>query len=159
MKFMMNGAITLATLDGANIEIMNEVGENNIVIFGLRDEEVFDYYKNGNYNACEVYGSNPSLKQVVDQLVSGFLPAARDEFAPIVDRLLRYNDEFFILKDFVSYCDAQERIGLYYRDKLHWSKMSLANIACSGTFSADYTIEKYASGIWNINRKPLDFKL
>jgi len=159
MKFMMNGAITLATLDGANIEIMNEVGENNIVIFGLRDEEVFDYYKNGNYNAHDIYSSDPSLKRVVDQLVSGFLPAARDEFTPIVDRLLRYNDEFFILKDFVSYCDAQERIGLYYRDKQHWSKMSLSNIACSGIFSADYTIGKYASGIWNINRKPLDFKL
>ena len=159
MKFMMNGAVTLATLDGANIEIMNEVGENNIVIFGLRDEEVFKYYQNGNYNAFELYQTNPNIKRVVDQLVNGFLPVSREEFIPIVDRLLRFNDEFFVLKDFEAYCDAQERIGLYYRDKQHWMKMSLANIACSGVFSADYTIEKYASGIWNVNRKPLDFKL
>ena len=159
MKFMMNGAITLATLDGANIEIMNEVGENNIVIFGLKDDEVFEYYKHGNYNAMEIYNNDANLKRVVDQLTNGFLPAAKEEFAPIVERMLRYNDEFFILKDFQSYSDAQERIGLYYRDKQHWMKMSLTNIACSGVFSADYTIEKYASGIWNINRKPLDFKL
>lgn len=159
MKFMMNGAVTLATLDGANIEIMKEVGENNIVIFGLRDEEVYDYYKNGNYNAFDVYNNDPNLKKVVDQLVNSFLPVPKDEFIPIVDRLLRFNDEFFILKDFEAYCDAQERISLYYRNKPHWMKMSLSNIACSGSFSADYTIEKYASGIWNVNRKPLDFKL
>lgn len=159
MKFMMNGAVTLATLDGANIEIMNEVGENNIVIFGLRDEEVFKYYQNGDYNAYELYQSNPNIKRVVDQLVNGFLPTSREEFIPIVDRLLRFNDEFFVLKDFEAYSDAQERIGLYYRDKQHWMKMSLTNIACSGVFSADYTIEKYATGIWNIGRKPLDFEL
>lgn len=159
MKFMMNGAITLATLDGANIEIMNEVGENNIVIFGLRDEEVYEYYQNGGYSAYEYYNHSPSLKLVVDQLINGHFPVPKEEFIPIVDRLLRFNDEFFILRDFESYCDAQERIGLYYRDKQHWTKMSLSNIACSGVFSADYTIEKYASGIWNINRKPLDFKL
>ena len=159
MKFMMNGAVTLATLDGANIEIMNEVGENNIVIFGLRDEDVFKYYQNGTYNAFEVYNNNPRLKQVVDQLINGFLPVSKEEFIPIVDRLLRFNDEFFILKDFEDYCDAQERLGLYYRDKPHWMKMSITNIACSGVFSADYTIERYASGIWNTNRKPLDFKL
>lgn len=159
MKFMMNGAVTLATLDGANIEIMNEVGENNIVIFGLRDEDVFKYYQNGTYNAFEVYNNNPRLKQVVDQLINGFLPVSKEEFIPIVDRLLRFNDEYFILKDFEDYCDAQERLGLYYRDKPHWMKMSITNIACSGVFSADYTIERYASGIWNTNRKPLDFKL
>lgn len=159
MKFMMNGAITLATLDGANIEIMHEVGENNIVIFGLRDEEVFRYYQAGDYNAFEIYQSNPALKRSVDSLINGFLPVNREEFVPIVDRLLRFNDEFFIMKDFEAYCDAQERIGLYYRDKQHWMKMSLTNIACSGVFSADYTIEKYASGIWHVNKKPLDFKL
>lgn len=159
MKFMMNGAVTLATLDGANVEILKEVGENNIVTFGLRDYEVHKYYETGEYNAFDVYNSTPALKTVVDQLVSGFLPTAKDEFMPIVDRLLRYNDEFFVLKDFDSYVDAQERIGLYYRDKQHWMKMSIANIACSGAFSADYTVDKYASGIWHVNRKPLDFNL
>ncbi|MBE0450447.1 MAG: glycogen/starch/alpha-glucan phosphorylase [Clostridia bacterium] len=159
MKFMMNGAITLATLDGANVEILKEVGENNIVTFGLRDYEVHKYYETGEYKAFDVYSSTPALKMVVDQLINGFLPTAKDEFLPIVDRLLRYNDEFFVLKDFDSYVDAQERIGLYYRDKQHWMKMSIANIACSGAFSADYTIDKYASGIWHVNRKPLDFNL
>ena len=110
-------------------------------------------------SAFEVYNNNPRLKQVVDQLINGFLPVSKEEFIPIVDRLLRFNDEFFILKDFEDYCDAQERLGLYYRDKPHWMKMSITNIACSGVFSADYTIERYASGIWNTNRKPLDFKL
>lgn len=159
MKFMMNGAVTIATLDGANIEIMKEVGENNIVIFGLRDADVYDYYKNGNYNAYNVYNSSPALKQVVDQLVNGFLPVPKDEFIPIADRLLRFNDEFFVLQDFEAYCDAQTRLALYYRNKPHWMKMSLTNIACSGTFSADYTIDKYASGIWNVNRNAMDFKL
>lgn len=159
MKFMMNGAVTLATLDGANIEIKNEVGDNNIVIFGLKDEDVFHYYHTGSYNAYELYQNNPALKRAVDALINGTLAVPREEFLPIVDRLLRFNDEFFVLQDFESYCEAQARIGLYYRDKQHWTKMSLANIACSGVFSADYTIEKYASGIWNINRKPLDFKL
>lgn len=159
MKFMMNGAVTLATLDGANVEIMNEVGENNIVLFGLRDDEVYKYYEHGNYNAFDVYNNTPRLKQAVDQLTNGFLPTSRDEFLPIVDRLLRFNDEFFVLKDFESYSDAQERLGLYYRDKRHWMKMSITNIACSGVFSADYTIDRYASGIWHVNRKPLDFNL
>ncbi|MBF4694633.1 glycogen/starch/alpha-glucan phosphorylase [Fusibacter ferrireducens] len=159
MKFMMNGAVTLATLDGANIEIRKEVGENNIVIFGLRDKDVYDYYKNGNYNAFEVYNADPALKKVIDQLINSFLPVPKDEFIPIVDRLLRFNDEYFVLKDFEDYRDAQERIGLYYRNKPHWMKMSLTNIACSGAFSADYTIDKYASGIWHVNRKSLDFKL
>lgn len=152
MKFMMNGAITLATLDGANIEIMDEVGENNIVIFGLKDYEVYNYYYNGGYNAYEIYQSAPSLKRVVDQLINGFFPVSREEFLPIVDRLLRFNDEFFVLKDFEGYCDAQERMGLYYRDKAHWTKMSLNNIACSGRFSADYTIDQYAKEIWHIDR-------
>lgn len=159
MKFMMNGAVTLATLDGANVEIMNEVGENNIVLFGLKDDEVYRYYEQGNYNAFDVYNNTPDLKQVIDQLTNGFLPVPKEEFLPIVERLLRFNDEFFVLKDFESYSDAQERIGLYYRDKRHWMKMSITNIACSGVFSADYTIDKYASGIWHVNRKPLDFNL
>ena len=107
---------------------------------------------------AQVHGEH-GVQEPEGQLVNGFLPVSREEFIPIVDRLLRFNDEFFVLKDFEAYCDAQERIGLYYRDKQHWMKMSLANIACSGVFSADYTIEKYASGIWNVNRKPLDFKL
>lgn len=156
MKFMMNGAITLATLDGANVEILKEVGENNMVIFGLRVEDVYDYYHGGHYNAYDLYHENPRLKTVIDQLVNGFLPAAKDEFIPIVDRLLRFNDEFFVLKDFADYCDAHDRISLYYRNKHHWGKMSLMNIAHSGVFSADYTIGRYAKDIWEIN--PMSMK-
>jgi starch phosphorylase len=159
MKFMMNGAITLATLDGANVEMMNEVGEKNMVIFGLKVQEVFEYYKNGHYNAYELYNNNPNLKAVIDELINGYLKVPKDEFIPIVDRLLRFNDEFFILKDFDSYCEAQSRIGELYRDKYQWQKMSLANIACSGVFSADYTIERYATSIWNVQKKLMDHKL
>jgi starch phosphorylase len=159
MKFMMNGAVTLATLDGANVEIMNEVGESNIILFGLKVEEVYDYYQNGHYNAYEIYNNSPDLKAVIDELVNGYLPVPKDEFIPIADRLLRFNDEFFVLKDFESYRLAQERIAEIYRDKYQWSKMSLANIACSGAFSADYTIERYATSIWNVQKKLLDFKL
>ena len=159
MKFMMNGAITLATLDGANVEIMNEVGENNIILFGLKVEEVYNYYHDGSYNAYELYNNSPNLKAIVDQLVNGYLPVPKDEFIPIVDRLLRFNDEFFVLKDFESYCEAQNQIADRYRDKYQWAKMSLANIACSGTFSADYTVERYATSIWNVQKKLLDFKL
>jgi starch phosphorylase len=159
MKFMMNGAVTLATLDGANVEIMNEVGENNIILFGLKVEEVYDYYQNGHYNAYELYNNSPDLKAVIDELVNGYLPVPKDEFIPIADRLLRFNDEFFILKDFESYCEAQRNIADVYRNKYQWSKMSLANIACSGAFSADYTIERYATSIWNVQKKLLDFKL
>ncbi len=155
MKFMMNGAITLATLDGANVEILREVGENNMVLFGLRVQDVYDYYQTGDYNAYEIYHDNPVLKTVVDQLVNGFLPAAKDEFIPIVDRLLRFNDEYFVLKDFEDYCDAQDRISLYYPNKYHWGKMSLVNIAHSGVFSADYTIDKYAKEIWHIKSHPM----
>lgn len=149
MKFMMNGAITLATLDGANVEIMESVGENNMVLFGLKDEEVYQYTQFGGYSAYDLYNQSPEIKGLVDQLVNGFFPLPKEEFAPIVDRLLRFNDPFFVLKDFESYCEAQERMGLYYRDKKHWSKMSLINIAHSGKFSADYTINAYDDEIWH----------
>lgn len=156
MKFMMNGAVTLATLDGANIEIMKAVGEHNIVLFGLREQEVYSYYAHGGYNAYELYNTTPEIKRVVDALTDGLLKVPSEEFMPIVDRLIRANDEFFVLKDFEAYCDAQSRIGLYYRDKTYWSKMALSNIACSGTFSADYTVARYASEIWDIHPHPID---
>jgi len=153
MKFMMNGAITLGTLDGANIEILEAVGKENIFIFGLTAQEVLDYYQNGGYRAHEYYHHDRRIKQVVDQLVSGFFRDAHDHFEPIYDSLLMQNDEYFVLRDFASYAEAQERVEAAYRNRDRWLQMSAINIAHSGYFSSDRTIQEYASDIWKI--KPL----
>jgi starch phosphorylase len=150
MKFMMNGAITLGTLDGANIEILEAVGEENIFIFGLTAEEVLHYYQNGGYHAHEYYHHDRRIKQVVDQLVNGFFPDAHDHFEPIYDSLLMQNDEYFVLRDFASYVEAQERVADAYQQREKWLEMSTINIAHSGYFSSDRTIQEYATDIWNI---------
>ena len=154
MKFMMNGAVTIATLDGANVEILNEVGEDNIVIFGLTEPEIYEYYETGTYNSMELYNSDLRIKRVVDQLTNGFLDVSDEEFRILRDGLLQHNDEYFVLKDFDSYAAAHERINKYYRDRELWAKMSIINIGCSGVFSSDRTIMEYASGIWNTTRRP-----
>lgn len=150
MKFMMNGAITIATLDGANVEIANEVGDNNIVIFGLKDYEVYDLYRTGNYHSKDLYHSDFEIKRVVDQLIDGTFHNHYENFQSLYDCLIRDNDNFFILKDFSSYKIAHEKIDNAYRNKIHWGRMSLNNIASSGVFSSDYTIREYAKHIWNI---------
>ena len=155
MKFMMNGAVTIGTHDGANIEIRNEVGTENFVAFGLTADEVIDFQKRGGYNARAVYDANPRLRKVVDQLVSGELPAGREEFRELHDGFLHYNDEFFLLEDFVPYVAAQEQIDRLYKDKARWRKMCIENIAHSGEFSSDNTIWEYAVGIWQV--KPVIF--
>jgi len=154
MKFMMNGAITIATLDGANVEIHQEVGDDNIMIFGMNEEEVYQLYGARTYNSNEVYRSDLRLKKILDQLVDGFLPMGPEEFRGIRDTLLQFNDEFFVLKDFDSYASAQNRISRQYRDRSKWLEMMAINIACSGTFSSDKTISEYASGIWNTRAVP-----
>lgn len=151
MKFMMNGAVTIATKDGANIEILGEVGEKNIVIFGLTDEEVYSYYNEKNYNSYACYDNDLRIKKVLDQLVDGTYHENLDEFRIIRESLL-YNDEFFVLKDFDSYVAAQDRIGKLYVNRDKWLRMCTANIACSGTFSSDRTIQEYATGIWEVER-------
>lgn len=153
MKFMMNGAITLGTLDGANIEILEAVGKENIFIFGLTAQEVLDYYQNGGYRAHEYYHHDRRIKQVVDQLVNGFFPDAHDHFEPIYDSLLMQNDEYFVLRDFAAYAEAQERVEAAYRNRDRWLQMSAINIAHSGYFSSDRTIQEYAHDIWKI--KPM----
>ncbi|ANB62080.1 glycogen/starch/alpha-glucan phosphorylase [Anoxybacteroides amylolyticum] len=153
MKFMMNGAITLGTLDGANIEILEAVGKENIFIFGLTAQEVLDYYQNGGYRAHEYYHHDRRIKQVVDQLVNGFFRDAHDHFEPIYDSLLMQNDEYFVLRDFAAYAEAQERVEAAYRNRDRWLQMSAINIAHSGYFSSDRTIQEYASDIWKI--KPM----
>ena len=149
MKFMMNGAVTIATLDGANIEIKDEVGEDNIVIFGLNADEVLNFHKYGGYSAWDIYNNNPRVKAVIDDLVSGRYNSDKDKFNKIYANLLSYNDEFFVLKDFDAYLEAQKKIDVIYRDQAKWQRMCGVNIAHSGIFSSDRTIKEYATGIWD----------
>ncbi|MDR2295914.1 MAG: glycogen/starch/alpha-glucan phosphorylase [Clostridiales Family XIII bacterium] len=154
MKFMMNGAITIGTNDGANIEIRELVGDDNFILFGLSVEEVLDYYANGGYNSREVYENDPNIKRLLDQIQSGalFPNTAVDDFAAITRSLLDYNDEFFVLRDFDDYAQAQARIDGLYKQRARWMAMSIRNIAMSGHFSSDNTIDQYAKGIWRIGR-------
>lgn len=148
MKFMMNGAVTIATLDGANIEIRDEVGDENIIIFGLTEREVLNYYQTGGYSSTSILSSNAILKQVVEDLINGQYSSDKDKFKPIYESLITYNDEFFVIKDFDSYIKAQERADILYRDFTEWNKIAITNIAHSGIFSSDRTIQEYATGIW-----------
>ena len=150
MKFMMNGAVTLGTLDGANIEIREAVGEENCVIFGLKAEEVLAIYAGGSYSAWDEYSRSPELKQVVDRLKDG----TYGDFSPLYDYLLSNNDEFFILKDFAGYREAHEEIARRYRERDSWLRSSLLNIAGSGIFSSDRTIGEYAEEIWKLKPAP-----
>jgi glycogen phosphorylase len=152
MKFMMNGAVTVGTLDGANIEIKEEVGDENIFIFGLSSEEVLNYYYNGGYRSMDYYHHDTRVHRVVEQLVNGYYPVARDEFEAIYDSLTVQNDEYFVLKDFAAYLDIQERMNYAYQDKNKWLNMSITNIAKSGHFTSDRTIMQYAQDIWKIKR-------
>ncbi|MFC3927071.1 glycogen/starch/alpha-glucan phosphorylase [Streptococcus caprae] len=152
MKFMMTGAITLATLDGANIEIKDECGDDNIVIFGLTKDEVYDHYAKHDYYSRGVYENNPVLKRVVDTFINGTIPNSQSEGSEIYDALITQNDEYFLLADFDAYVSAQERIDSLYRDQRTWSRMSLMNIATSGKFTSDDTITEYAEEIWNLKK-------
>ncbi|WP_066063211.1 glycogen/starch/alpha-glucan phosphorylase [Neobacillus soli] len=153
MKFMINGALTVGTLDGANIEIHDLVGDANIFTFGLNSDEVLNYYQHGGYQSDEYYHHDYRIRQAVDQLINGFFPDVQNEFEPIFDSLLEENDQYFVLKDFASYTDIHRSIGEAYTDRLRWQKMSLINIAHAGFFSSDRTIKEYADDIWGI--KPL----
>ena len=151
MKFMMNGAITIATLDGANIEIKDEVGEENIIIFGLTEREVLNYYTNGGYSAIDVCNKDQRLMRVINNLIDGTYCKDKERFKAVYENLITYNDEFFVLKDFDSYIKANERVDRLYRDSSTWQRMSIINIGHSGIFSSDRTITEYATGIWGSN--------
>lgn len=153
MKFMINGALTVGTLDGANIEIRELVGDENIFTFGLTSDEVLHYYQHGGYESVGYYHHDSRIRQAVDQLVDGFFPGVYNEFEPIFDSLLGENDQYFVLKDFAPYADIQLKVGETYLDTIKWKKMSLTNIANAGSFSSDRTIKEYAEDIWRI--KPL----
>lgn len=148
MKFMMNGAITIATLDGANVEIRDEVGDDNIIIFGMNEREVLNYYKNGGYSSWQVCNEDERLKRITQDLINGYYSPDKEKFKTVYEHLLTYNDEFFVLKDFDSYIKAQNKIDEIYRDTTKWQKIAGVNIAHSGIFSSDRTIQEYATGIW-----------
>lgn len=150
MKFMMNGALTVGTLDGANIEIREKVGEDNIFTFGLTADEVVNFYHNGGYRSSEYYHHDKRVEQVVNQLVNGFFYDVHDHFEPIYDSLLMENDQYFVLKDFASYVRVQEQVNETYLNRDKWLEMSISNIAHSGYFSSDRTIQEYANDIWKI---------
>jgi glycogen/starch/alpha-glucan phosphorylases len=157
MKFMMNGALTLGTLDGANVEINQAVGKENIYIFGLDADQVLNYTRNGGYRPWDEYHANPDIRLCVDQLRSGFFDNLGEEFRVLYDSLLIYNDEFFVLKDFQSYVETHAKLRKLYLDQDAWNRISLINIAESGIFSSDRTIRDYADGIWKIRYRTVPY--
>lgn len=150
MKLMLNGAVTIATLDGANVEIRDAVGDENIAIFGLTESEVYQYYENKNYSSADIYRENAQVHKVVKTLIDGTIPNIFAEGQEIFDSLIKYNDEFFVLRDFEDYCLAQETVNQAYQDKRRWRQISLRNIANAGRFSSDNTVQRYADDIWQI---------
>lgn len=154
MKFMMNGAITLGTLDGANVEIKDLVGDDNIVIFGMDAKEVTDLYEHGGYDPMYYYENDPRIHEVIDQLTNGFFKhVPENEFEDIRNNLL-YGDHYFILKDFDSYIKAQEKINDLYKDQAKWQHMAIVNTAKSGFFTTDRTMREYNQDIWHV--KPIE---
>ena len=150
MKFAMNGALTMGTLDGANIEIKEEVGDDNIFIFGLSADQIQTMRSRGTYRPWDYY-SDPATKRVLDALNSDrFCPAEPGAFQWIFESLLNHGDEYFHLADFPSYLKAQREAGLQYRDPTVWTRKAILNVARTGKFSSDRTIAEYASDIWNI---------
>ena len=162
MKFMMNCAPTLGTMDGANVEIVDEVGIDNAFIFGLSADEVINYEQNGGYNPYDIYNNDPDIHRVVDQLVDGTYSNGDTEmYRDLYNSLLNNQggsraDMYFILKDFCSYADAQARAMEAYKDKEKWAKMALKNTACCGKFSADRTIQEYVDDIWHLDHVVID---
>ncbi|WP_161979177.1 glycogen/starch/alpha-glucan phosphorylase [Streptococcus sp. S784/96/1] len=152
MKFMMTGVVTLATLDGANIEIKDEVGDDNIVIFGMDKDAVYRHYAEHDYYSRGLYESTPVIRRVVDSFVNGTIPNAQSEGTEIYEALITHNDEYFLLEDFTAYVEAQERIDKLYRDPKAWSRVSLMNIAKSHKFTSDDTITEYAEDIWDLKK-------
>ena len=151
MKFMLNGAITLATMDGANVEIHNAVGDENIVTFGLSSDEVINYYKHGGYHSYDIYNNDLRINKVLNMMRSNFYIDDYGQFDEIFNHLVTWNDEFFVLKDFDGYVKANEELNKRYKDKDAWYRSAIINVAKSGRFSSDITIKEYAKDIWNID--------
>ena len=164
MKFMLNGAITLGTMDGANVEIVQEVGEENAVIFGLRSDEVIRYENEGGYDPMEIFNNDQNIREVLMELINGKYSKEDPEmFRDIYNSLLnsqegRRADTYFILKDFRSYAEAQAKIDKRYRDETGWAKTVMINSFKAGKFSSDRTIEEYATEIWKLTKTPVKLK-
>ncbi len=158
MKFMLNGAITLGTMDGANVEIVEEVGAENAVIFGLSSDEVIQYENYGGYNPMDIFNNDPDIRRVLMQLINGtFAPYDTELFRPLYNSLLNTQstakaDMYFILKDFKPYAEAQRRIEAFYRDEKAWARSAILNVACSGKFSSDRTIQEYVDELWHLDK-------
>ena len=162
MKFMLNGAPTLGTMDGANVEIVEEVGMENAFIFGLSSQEVIHFENHGGYNPTDIYFNDWDIKRVVDQLIDGtYANGNREMYRDLYDSLVNTHgreraDRYFILKDFRSYADAQKRMEEAYKDREAWSRKALMNVACCGKFSSDRTIQEYVDDIWHLDQIKVD---
>ena len=162
MKFMLNGAPTLGTMDGANVEIVEEVGMENAFIFGLSSQEVIHFENHGGYNPTDIYFNDWDIKRVVDQLIDGtYANGNREMYRDLYDSLVNTHgreraDRYFILKDFRSYADAQKRVEEAYKDREAWSRKALMNVACCGKFSSDRTIQEYVDDIWHLDQIKVD---
>ena len=158
MKFMLNGALTLGTMDGANVEIVEEVGMENAFIFGLSSDEVIRFENYGGYNPMDIFNNDPDIRRVLMQLINGtFAPYDTELFRPLYNSLLNTQstskaDMYFILKDFKPYAEAQRRVEAAYRDEANWAKSAILNVACSGKFSSDRTIQEYVDDIWHLDK-------
>ena len=157
MKFMLNGAPTLGTMDGANVEIVQEVGEENAFIFGMSSDQIINYENNGGYDPDFIYNTDPEIRQVLMQLINGTFSSDTEMFRDIYNSLLDKRnmprpDQYFILADFRSYAEAQKRVEEAYKDEKRWAKMALLNTACSGKFTSDRTIQEYVDDIWHLDK-------
>jgi starch phosphorylase len=157
MKFSMNGALTIGTLDGANVEIREEVGAENFFLFGMTVKEVAST-KSGGYQPMDFYQNNDELRGVIDLISSGYFSQGdQDLFRPLIDSLL-YHDEYLLLADYQSYIDCQERVGRIFQDKKRWTRMSILNVANMGKFSSDRSINDYCRKIWQVHPSPVELK-
>ncbi|MCP4180639.1 MAG: glycogen/starch/alpha-glucan phosphorylase [bacterium] len=157
MKFSLNGALTIGTMDGANVEMAENIGEEHMFIFGLRDNEVQDLKTKG-YNPQDYYNKNAELKEVIDMIKNGFFnPENKDLFKPLTDSLLYYGDTYMLLADYKDYIETQDKVAELYKDQETWTKKSIINAARMGYFSSDRTIKEYADEIWNV--KPVEIKI
>ncbi len=158
MKFMLNGALTIGTMDGANVEIVEEVGEENAFIFGLSSDEVIRYENYGGYHPTEIFNNDPDVRKVLMQLINGtYAPNDPDLFRPLYNSLLNTQstskaDTYFILKDFKAYAEAQKKVEAAYRNESGWARSAILNVACSGKFTSDRTIQEYVDDIWKLDK-------
>lgn len=158
MKFMLNGALTIGTMDGANVEIVEEVGEENAFIFGLSSDEVIRYENYGGYHPTDIFNNDPDVRKVLMQLINGtYSPNDPDLFRSLYNSLLNTQstakaDTYFILKDFKAYAEAQKKVEAAYRDEKGWARSAILNVACSGKFTSDRTIQEYVDDIWKLDK-------